>query len=50
MGAKHYARIRQAMEAMQKLKDGKPAAHQLAEYFRETYRRRPLFMVEIKKF
>lgn len=50
MGAKHYARIRHAMESMLKLKDGKSAAHQLADYFRETYRRRPSFMADIKKF
>ena len=50
MGAKHYARIRYAMESMLKIKDGKTAAHQLAGYFRETYRRRPSFMAEISKF
>lgn len=50
MGAKHYYRIRQAMEAMTKLKDGKTAAHQLAELFRNTYRRRSSFLAEIKEF
>ena len=50
MGAKHYSRMRQSMEAMQKLEDGKAATHQLAEYFREAYRRRPSFMAEIQKF
>ena len=50
MGAKHYSRMRQAMEAMLKLTGGKEDAHQLAEFFRETYRRRPSFMAEINKF
>ena len=50
MGAKHYSRIRQSMEAMQKLKNGNAAAHQLAEHFRDVYRRRPSFMTEIRKF
>ena len=50
MGAKHYSRIRQSMEAMLKLENGKAAAHQLADHFREAYRRRPSFMDEISKF
>lgn len=50
MGAKHYSRMRHSMEAMLRLKDGKAAAHQLAEHFREVYRRRPSFMAEISKF
>ena len=50
MGAKHYSRIRQAMEAMLKLNNGKAAAHQLAERFRDVYRRRPSLMAEISKF
>ena len=50
MGAKHYSRIRQAMEAMQKLNNGKAAAHQLAEHFRDVYRRRPSLMAEISQF
>jgi hypothetical protein len=50
MGAKHYSRIRQAMEAMLKLNNGKAAAHQLAEHFRDVYRRRPSLMAEISKF
>ena len=50
MGAKHYSRMRQSMEAMQKMAGGKVAAHQLAEFFRATYRRRPSFMAEISKF
>lgn len=50
MGTKHYSRMRQAMEAMQKIAGGKVAAHQLAEFFRATYRRRPSFMAEISKF
>ena len=50
MGAKHYSHIRLSMEAMQKLDSGNAAAHQLAEYFREVYRRRPSFMAEISKF
>lgn len=50
MGAKHYSCIRQSMEAMLKIAGGKVAAHQLAEFFRETYRRRPSFMAEISIF
>lgn len=50
MGAKHYSRMRQSMEAMLKLGNGKAAAHQLAEHFRDVYRRRPSFMAEISKF
>ncbi len=50
MGAKHYSRIRQSLEAMLKLTNGNTAAHQLADYFREVYRRRPSFMAEISKF
>ena len=50
MGAKHYSRIRQSMEAMLKLENGKAAAHELAGQFREIYRRRPSFMAEISKF
>ena len=50
MGAKHYSRMRQSMEAMLKLDNGKTAAHQLAEHFREVYRRRPSFMAEIRNF
>lgn len=50
MGARHYCRMRQSMEAMLKLNNGKTAAHQLAEHFREVYRRRPSFMAEISKF
>jgi len=50
MGAKHYCRIRQAMEAILKLNNGKVAAHQLAEHFRDVYRRRTSLMTEISKF
>lgn len=50
MGAKHYSRMRQAMEAVLTLNNGKTAAHQLAEHFRDVYRRRPSFMAEISKF
>ena len=50
MGAKHYSRIRHSMEAMLKLENGKTVAHQLAEHFRDVYRRRPSFMAEISKF
>lgn len=50
MGAKHYSRIRQAMEAMLKLNNGKAAAHQLAKHFRDVYRRRTSLMAEISKF
>ena len=50
MGAKHYSRIRQSMDAMLKLDHGKTAAHQLADHFRVVYRRRSSFMAEIKKF
>jgi len=32
--------------AMLKLENGNTAAHQLAEHFREVYRRRPSFMVK----
>jgi len=50
MGAKHYYRIRQAMEAMLKLENGPEAVSQLATYLRENYRRRPSLLAEIKKF
>ena len=50
MGAKHYSRIRQSMEAMLKLENGKAAAHQLAERFRDVYHRRSSLMAEISKF
>ena len=50
MGAKHYSRMRQSMEAMLKLNNGNTAAHQLAEHFRDIYRRRTSFMAEIGKF
>ena len=50
MGAKHYSRIRQYMESMLKLENGKIVANELAEYFREVYRRRPSFMAEISEF
>ena len=50
MGAKHYSRIRNSMEAILKLENGNTAAHELAEHFREVYRRRPSFMAEISKF
>lgn len=50
MGVKHYNRVRESMEAMLKLNNGKTAAHQLAEHFRQVYRRRPSFMAEINKF
>ena len=49
MGAKHYSRMRHSLEAMQKLENGETAAHQLADYFRDVYRRRPSFMAEISK-
>lgn len=49
MGAKHYSRMRHSLESMQKLENGKTAAHQLADYFRDVYRRRPSFMAEISK-
>ena len=39
MGPKSYVRIRHAMDSMLKIKNGKQVAHQLAGYFRETYRR-----------
>ena len=50
MGPKSYVRIRHAMDSMLKIKNGKQAAHQLAGYFRETYRRRSSFLAEISKF
>lgn len=45
-----YPPIAASMECMQKLKGGKAAAHQLAVFFREVYRRRPSMMAAIKKF
>ena len=38
------------MEAMLKLENGNAAAHELAEHFREVYRRHPSFTAEISKF
>ena len=45
-----YPPIAASMECMQKLKGGKAAAHQLAVFFREQYRRRSSMMAAIKKF
>ena len=45
-----YPPIAASMECMQKLKGGKVAAHQLAVFFREQYRRRSSMMAAIKKF
>lgn len=50
MGAKHYDRIKESMKSLQRLKGGRQAAHDLAEFFRATYRRRPSFMAEISNF
>lgn len=47
---KMYPRIAESMTCMTKLKGGKEAAHKLAVHFREHYRRRPNFMIEISKF
>ena len=44
------SRIRQAMEAMLKLNNGKAAAHKLAERFRDAYRRCTSLIAEISKF
>lgn len=38
------------LHGMQKLKGGKAAAHQLAVFFREQYRRRSSMMAAIKQF
>ena len=45
-----YPPIAASMECMEKLKGGKAAAHQLAVFFREQYRRRSSMMAAIKKF
>lgn len=47
---KKYPRIAASMECMLKLKGGKEAAHDLAEFFREEYRRRPSMMNAISQF
>lgn len=50
VNSKAYQRIAHSMENMKKLKNGNTAVHQLAEYFRKTYYRRPSMMAEMKKF
>ena len=50
VNVKTYHRIAEAMSYMCQLHDGKQAAHQLAEFFRQEYRRRPKMMEEIKQF
>lgn len=50
VNVKSYHRIATSMSNMQKLKGGKAAAHQLAVFFREQYRRRPSMMAEISEF
>ncbi len=50
VNAKAYHRIAYAMENMCKLKGGKAAAHELAEFFRMQYKRRSSMMAEIRKF
>lgn len=47
---KKYPHIAASMACMQKLKGGKDAAHKLAVYFREKYRRRPSMMDAIRDF
>lgn len=50
VNVKTYKSIANSMSNMQKLKGGKDAAHQLAVFFREQYKRRPSMMAEISKF
>lgn len=47
---KMYPRIAASMECMQKLDGGKQAAHKLAVFFREEYRRRSSMMAAISRF
>ena len=47
---KDYARSNEAMSCMCQLHNGKQAAHQLAEFFRQEYRRRPKMMEKIREF
>lgn len=47
---KMYPRIASSMECMAKLKGGSEAAHRLAVYFRQLYRRRSSMMAAISKF
>lgn len=50
VNVKAYHRIAEAMSCMCLLHDGKQAAHQLAEFLRQEYPRRPKMMEEIKEF
>jgi hypothetical protein len=50
VNSRAYRRMANSMENMKKLKNGNSAVHQLAEYFRKTYYRRPSMMAEMKKF
>lgn len=50
VNVKAYHRIAEAMSCMCSLHNGKLAAHELAEFFRLEYRRRPKMMEEISQF
>lgn len=50
VNVKAYHRIAEAMSCMCQLHNGKQVAHQLAEFFRQEYHRRPKMMEEIRKF
>ena len=45
-----YPHIAKSMECMGMLEGGKEAAHKLAVFFREKYRRRTSMMAAIAKF
>ncbi|GJG36827.1 hypothetical protein [Prevotella lacticifex] len=47
---KMYPRIAASMECMQKLDGGMQAAHKLAVFFREEYRRLSSMMAAISRF
>ena len=50
VNVKSYSRIAEALACMRKLHGGKQAAHQLADFFRKEYHRRPKMMESISKF
>ena len=50
VNVKAYHRIAQSMSCMCLLHNGKQSAHQLAEFFRQEYYRRPKMMEEISQF
>ena len=50
VNVKSYSRIAEAMACMCRLYGGKPAAHQLADFFRREYHRRPKMMESISKY